>query len=102
MNSRLSPADPFPADLSVLSDADVEVLNSKVQRQLGYEFVSDGLSNPETEFRAEELTEELDRRDTGTLTAVAPAGAAVDGGPRRVLGVQQGAVQPLGTTGSRP
>jgi hypothetical protein len=102
MNSRLSPADPFPADLSVLSDADVEVLNSKVQRQLGYEFVNGGRPDPETEFRAEELTEELDRRDTGTLAAAAPSRAAVDGRPSRVLGVQQRMVQSLGMTGSRP
>ncbi|MBJ2121514.1 hypothetical protein I6N91_11050 [Arthrobacter sp. MSA 4-2] len=102
MNSRLSPADPFPVDLSVLTDADVEVLNSKVQRQLGYEFVSDGLPDPETEFRAEELTEELDRRDAGALAAAAPAAAVVDGRLRRVLGVQQRAVQSLGMSGSRP
>ncbi len=102
MNSRLSPADPFPADLSVLSDADVEILNSKVQRQLGYEFVNGGRPDPETEFRAEELTEELDRRDTGTLAAAAPSRAAVDG----VSGIghvcQQRAAQSLGMTGSRP
>ena len=64
MNSRLSPADPFPEDLTKLELPEVEVLNSKVHRELSHEYIHDGEPSPETEFRQEELTEELDRRDT--------------------------------------
>ena len=63
MNSRLSPADPFPEDLTELGLPEVEVLNSKVHRALAHEYIQDGEPSPETEFRQEELAEELDRRD---------------------------------------
>ncbi|PPB48381.1 hypothetical protein C4K88_11520 [Arthrobacter pityocampae] len=63
MTTRLTPSEPFPEDLSSLSLPQVEVLNSKIQRELSHEYVQDGLPDPETEFRNEELTEELDRRD---------------------------------------
>ncbi|WP_434995484.1 hypothetical protein [Arthrobacter sp. Ld5] len=63
MTTRLSPSESFPEDLSSLSLPQVEVLNSKIQRELSHEYVQDGEAHPETEFRNEELTEELDRRD---------------------------------------
>lgn len=63
MNSRLSPAEPFPENLTKLELPEVEVLNSKVLRELSHEYVQEGEPSPETEFRQEELTEELDRRD---------------------------------------
>lgn len=62
-NSRIKPGDPFPQDLNLLEDNQVEVLNSKVHRQLEVEYVQEGTPDPETEHRQEELNEELDDRD---------------------------------------
>ena len=61
--TRLAPEDPFPEDLDDLADGEVEVLNSKVHRQIDEEYVDEGQPHPETEFRKEELDEELDERD---------------------------------------
>lgn len=61
--TRLAPEDPFPEDLDELADGEVEVLNSKVHRQIDEEYVDEGEPHPETEFRKEELNEELDERD---------------------------------------
>ncbi|MBE0010918.1 hypothetical protein [Arthrobacter sp. AET 35A] len=61
--TRLAPEEPFPEDLDTLADGEVEVLNSKVHRQMDEEYVEDGQPDPETEFRKEELDEELDERD---------------------------------------
>ena len=61
--TRLAPEDPFPKDLDSLADGEVEVLNSKVHRQIDEEYVEEGQPDPETEFRKEELDEELDERD---------------------------------------
>lgn len=63
MNSRLTPSEPFPEDLTALDLPEVEVLNSKLERELSHEYVHDGEPDLETEFRHEEVTEELDRRD---------------------------------------
>lgn len=62
MNSRLSPDDDFP-DLTHLPTEAVEVVNSKVHRELDFEYATDGAAHPETEFRLEEVNEELDARD---------------------------------------
>ena len=62
-NSRLTPEEPFPEDLTGLRDEAVEVLHSKVHREIDAEYDELGELVPETEFRLEELTEELDRRD---------------------------------------
>lgn len=62
-NSRIKPEDPFPEDLNQLEDDQVEILNSKVHRQLEVEYVQEGSPDPETEHRQEELNEELDDRD---------------------------------------
>ncbi|MBG6190637.1 hypothetical protein IWX64_001582 [Arthrobacter sp. CAN_A212] len=61
--TRLGPEDPFPEDLDSLADGEVEVLNSKVHRQIDEEYVEEGQPDPETAFRKEELDEELDGRD---------------------------------------
>lgn len=61
--SRIKPEDPFPENLNQLEDNEVEVLNSKVHRQLDIEYVQEGSPDPETEHRREELSEELDDRD---------------------------------------
>lgn len=72
MSSRITPDEPFPEDLSRLKDHDVEVLNSKVHREIDYEIVTDGEVEAETAFRNDELSEELDGRDVGPrLTLVA-------------------------------
>lgn len=63
MSTRLSPAEDFPEDLTTLDLPAVEVLNSKIHRELDYEYEHDGEPSLETEIRHEELTEELDRRD---------------------------------------
>ncbi|GAA2174652.1 hypothetical protein GCM10009784_13850 [Arthrobacter parietis] len=63
MSSKLGPSDPFPEDLSELALTEVEILNSKVHRELDLEYVRDGTPSFETEIRKEELTDELDRRD---------------------------------------
>lgn len=63
MSTRLTPSDDFPEDLTTVELPEVEVLNSKVHRELGYEYAHDGQSSMETEIRHDELTEELDRRD---------------------------------------
>lgn len=64
--SRIKPEDPFPADLNQLADHQVEVLNSKVHRQIDAEYVQQGEPHPETAHRQEELDEELDDRDLMT------------------------------------
>jgi len=77
MNSRLNPSEPFPNELTSLELSEVEVLNSKVSREIDHEYVHDGEVTPETEFRSEELTEELDRRDdTEDSQAAHPAPVA--------------------------
>lgn len=73
LNSRLTPSEPFPEDLTSLDLPEVEVLNSKIERELSHEYVHDGEPDPETELRHEELVEELDRRDAaGGDFAAAP------------------------------
>lgn len=71
-NSRIRPGDAFPDDLNQLQDHEVEVLNSKVHRQLEVEYVEQGGPHPETEHRQGELSEELDDRDL-----LAESGASV-------------------------
>ncbi|WP_182977121.1 hypothetical protein [Arthrobacter cheniae] len=67
MKTRLPPSEPFPEDLTSLDLPQVEVVNSKIQRELTFEYVHDGEADPETEFRNEEVTEELDRRDAANI-----------------------------------
>lgn len=62
-NSRIKPDEPFPDNLNQLEDTQLEVLNSKVHRQLEAEYVEEDGPDPETEHRQEELKEELDDRD---------------------------------------
>lgn len=60
---RLTPEDGFPENLEVMTDNDLQVLDSQVQRQLDHEIVADGESDPETEFRHYELDDEFTERD---------------------------------------
>ena len=60
---HLTPKDDFPEDLTGVGDRQLQVLDSQVQRQLDYEVISEGESNPETEFRHYELDEEFGNRE---------------------------------------
>lgn len=60
---HLTPEEEFPEDLTKLGDRELQVLDSQVQRQLDSEVISEGESNPETEFRKYELDEEFGNRD---------------------------------------
>lgn len=61
---RIAPEEPFPEDLESVSNQDLQVLNSKVYRQLDHEAVYEGEPQPETEFRHEEVASELNNRDS--------------------------------------
>jgi hypothetical protein len=60
---HLTPEDDFPEDLAQIEDQQLQVLDSRVQRQLDYEIVAEGEPNPETEFRHFELDEQFEDRD---------------------------------------
>lgn len=61
-SSRLSPEENFPEDLTILSDEEVSVINSKLHRQSDHEY-GQGYSEPETEFRLEEVRLNIDSRE---------------------------------------
>lgn len=65
MNDKLhlTPDDQFPEDLEKVSDNELQVLDSRIQRQLDHEMVVDGESDRETEFRHYELDVEFNDRD---------------------------------------
>jgi hypothetical protein len=65
MNDKLhlTPDDQFPEDLEKVTDQELQVLDSQVQRQLDHEVVAEGEPDPETEFRHYELDEEFNDRD---------------------------------------
>lgn len=63
MSSRLRPDEFFPEELGDLTTEDVEVLNSKMHRELEFEYREHGYPDPETEFRLEDLNDELNLRD---------------------------------------
>lgn len=65
MKSRIAPDEPFPPDLRRLRTDDVEILNSKVHREMEHEVATAGEVDAETSHRKEELREELDERDSG-------------------------------------
>ncbi|OUM43345.1 hypothetical protein [Arthrobacter sedimenti] len=72
MSSRISPDEPFPADLGRLRDQEVEVLNSKVHREIEHEWAEDGEVDPETASRKDEIADELDDRDAGPRLTLVP------------------------------
>ena len=62
-SSRLLPEDPFPEDLHDLKKTEVELLNSRVHREMDAEiFEADG-PQPVTQDRHYALQDELDHRD---------------------------------------
>lgn len=70
--TRLTPSDPFPEDLAALDLRQVEVLNSRVHRELDHEYIHDGEPALETEIRLEEINDELDRRDDSEHSQTSP------------------------------
>ena len=60
---HLTPAENFPQNLAEVEDRQLQVLDSQIQRQLDFEVISEGETNPETEFRHYELDEEFKSRD---------------------------------------
>ncbi|MHA7145388.1 hypothetical protein ACX80U_11795 [Arthrobacter sp. TmT3-37] len=82
MSTRITPDEPFPEDLGALAQPEVEVLNSKLHRELDHEYVHEGSPSPETESRLEEVTDELDFRD------LAPDSASVQVDPAAVTSAQ--------------
>ncbi len=70
--SRLAPGDSFPEDLTTLDSSEVEVLNSKVHREIDSEYITYGVPDPETQARLAEITEELDRRDDASAEGFQP------------------------------
>ena len=56
----LPPEEGFPQDLSKVPDTELEILNSRILRQVEREYLQLGSPDPETEFRSEELRVELD------------------------------------------
>lgn len=59
---HLTPEEAFPEDLATMSDNDLQVLDSQIQRQIDHEVIVDGEMNRETEFRRYELNEEFANR----------------------------------------
>lgn len=62
-NFRLTPEDDFPVELEDLKDGKLQILDSQIQRQLDHEVVTEGESNPETDFRHHELDLEFENRE---------------------------------------
>lgn len=62
---RLRPNDAFPLDLTALNDLELQILDSRIQRQLTHECVTLGAPDAETEFRQWEIDAEVTRRSIG-------------------------------------
>jgi hypothetical protein len=62
--SRLDPETDFPEDLTVLDMAGLQVLHSRITRQLDHDHLTDPAGpHPATTDRLHELVTELDTRD---------------------------------------
>ncbi|MEX5299878.1 hypothetical protein RCG67_13990 [Kocuria sp. CPCC 205292] len=63
--SRLDPGEDFPEDLTGLGMADLQVLHSRITRQLDHDYLTDPAGpRPATMDRSFEVAAELDARDT--------------------------------------
>lgn len=63
--SRLGPDENFPEDLTGLEKADLQVLHSRITRQLDHDYLTEPAGpHPATTDRQQELLTELDARDT--------------------------------------
>jgi hypothetical protein len=58
-----TPSENFPEDLSEMPDAELQVLDSQIQRQMDREIVREGEADSETEFRHYQLDDEFSDRD---------------------------------------
>ena len=62
--SRLGPDEDFPENLTGLGMADLQVLHSRITRQLDHDYLTDPAGpDPATTDRQQELLTELDARD---------------------------------------
>lgn len=66
---KLTPKEPFPSELSAIEDTDLELLNSRLHRELDAEYL-EADPQPETEARLAEVNEELDRREHDQAVSV--------------------------------
>ena len=64
---HISPEDEFPEDLTKVADKDLQVLDSQVQRQLDYEYISEG--------------SRIRRRNSGTMTLMRSSKSGTNGKP---------------------
>ncbi|KRF05110.1 hypothetical protein ASH00_11790 [Arthrobacter sp. Soil782] len=71
-NSKITSTQPFPESLRTLPDRALHVLNSKIHRAQDAEYLL-GTPEMETEFRKEELREEISRREESTTAGPYPA-----------------------------
>ncbi|HSK32592.1 MAG TPA: hypothetical protein VK903_03835 [Propionicimonas sp.] len=63
--SRLGPEEGFPEDLTGLGMADLQVLHSRITRQLDHDYLTDPAGpHVSTVDRCQELQAELNARDT--------------------------------------
>lgn len=63
--SCLGPDEPFPENLTELGMVDLQVLHSRITRQLDHDYLIDPTGpHPATTDRCQELLAELDARDT--------------------------------------
>lgn len=101
----LAPTDPFPSVLAELDLTELQVLHSRVCRQLEQEYLAapDG-PHPVTQDRCQELVAELDTRQgilappaprTGTAPGRAPAPVAEPSAPRSTGGTPGAVVHDL-------
>lgn len=73
---RLAPSDEFPEDLTALPDSELQILDSRVQRQFDLECVTTGQPDPETEFRRWDLDDEFLHREAADKVQDPPGSAA--------------------------
>lgn len=63
--TTLGPDEQMPADLAGLSLVELQVLHSRISRQLDHEYLTEPGPHPLTPNRLEELVDELDVRGGG-------------------------------------
>jgi hypothetical protein len=74
-STYLAPADLFPTALAELELAELQMLHSRITRQLDHEYLDPAGPHPVTLDRAQELVEELDTRQGFLTTAASPSPA---------------------------
>ena len=64
-NLHKIPAESFPGDLTGMRDEELQVLDSRIQRQMDRPIIREGGIDRETEFRHYQLDDEFSGRDAG-------------------------------------